>query len=116
MSSETSTESPFSGGADFPEQRPDSLQPWQLFTLAGLVGATITVHVRDAGPGMSEAHLTEAFDRFWRAPDAPHDGSGLGLTIVAHLATASGGTARLARRPGVGLDAMIELQVATSSS
>jgi hypothetical protein len=42
MSSETSTESQFSG-ADFPEQRSDSLQPWQLFTLAGLVGATITV-------------------------------------------------------------------------
>jgi hypothetical protein len=42
MSSETSTESQFSG-ADFPEQRSESLQPWQLFTLAGLVGATITV-------------------------------------------------------------------------
>jgi hypothetical protein len=41
MSSETSTESQFSG--DFPSQRSDSLQPWQLFTLAGLVGATITV-------------------------------------------------------------------------
>ena len=41
MSSETSTESQFSG--DFPSQRSDSLQPWQLFTLAGLIGATITV-------------------------------------------------------------------------
>ena len=41
MSSETSTESQFSG--DFPPQRSDSLQPWQLFTLAGLIGATITV-------------------------------------------------------------------------
>ena len=41
MSSETSTESQFSG--DFPSQRSDSLRPWQLFTLAGLIGATITV-------------------------------------------------------------------------
>ena len=41
MSSETSTESQLSG--DFPPQRSDSLQPWQLFTLAGLIGATITV-------------------------------------------------------------------------
>ena len=32
MSSETSTERP-----------PDTLQPWQLFTLAGLVGATLVV-------------------------------------------------------------------------
>ena len=41
MSSETSTESQIS--RDFPSQRSDSLQPWQLFTLAGLIGATITV-------------------------------------------------------------------------
>ena|SRR5688572_15751100 len=42
MSSETSTESQFNG-ADFPPPGSDSLQAWQLFTLAGLVGATITV-------------------------------------------------------------------------
>jgi hypothetical protein len=39
MSSETSTE-PQIGGA---VHDPDSLQPWQLFTLAGLIGATLTV-------------------------------------------------------------------------
>ena len=39
MSSETSTESQIPGA----ELRSDALQPWQLFTLAGLVGATITV-------------------------------------------------------------------------
>ena len=38
MSSETSTE-PQIGAV----QDPDSLQPWQLFTLAGLIGATLTV-------------------------------------------------------------------------
>ena len=38
MSSETSTEPQTSGSSDA-----DSLQPWQLFTLAGLIGATITV-------------------------------------------------------------------------
>jgi len=42
MSSETSTDSQF-GGADLPAAGSESLQPWQLFTLAGLVGATITV-------------------------------------------------------------------------
>jgi hypothetical protein len=35
MSSETSTESPAAGS--------ESLQPWQLFTLAGLLGATLVV-------------------------------------------------------------------------
>jgi hypothetical protein len=42
MSSETSTESQF-GAGDFAPSGSDSLQPWQLFTLAGLIGATITV-------------------------------------------------------------------------
>ena len=42
MSSETSTESQLSGG-DLRTSGSDALQPWQLFTLAGLVGATITV-------------------------------------------------------------------------
>ena len=38
MSSETSTEPTVGGAADA-----DALQPWQLFTLAGLIGATLTV-------------------------------------------------------------------------
>jgi len=41
MSSETSTESQFSG--DLQSSGSESLRPWQLFTLAGLIGATITV-------------------------------------------------------------------------
>jgi len=42
MSSETSTESQLPGdGLRAPGS--DALQPWQLFTLAGLIGATITV-------------------------------------------------------------------------
>jgi hypothetical protein len=42
MSSETSTE-PQLPGDSFRAPRSDALQPWQLFTLAGLIGATITV-------------------------------------------------------------------------
>ncbi|HLG59498.1 MAG TPA: zinc ribbon domain-containing protein [Vicinamibacterales bacterium] len=42
MSFETSTESRIPAG-DLPAPGSDTLQPWQLFTLAGLVGATITV-------------------------------------------------------------------------
>jgi hypothetical protein len=42
MSSETSTESQIPGG-ELRTSGSDALQPWQLFTLAGLVGATITV-------------------------------------------------------------------------
>ncbi|MEI7548178.1 MAG: histidine kinase dimerization/phospho-acceptor domain-containing protein, partial [Actinomycetota bacterium] len=33
---------------------------------------TVAVHVIGEGPGMRPEHLAHAFDRFWRAPDAPH--------------------------------------------
>ena len=72
--------------------------------------ASVTrVHVLDRGPGLSDEQLAHAFERFWRAADADHDGSGIGLAIVAHLAATSGGTVALQRRPGGGLDASVTL-------
>lgn len=72
---------------------------------AGAHGATL--HVLDAGPGMAAADLDRAFDRFWRG-GRTGGGSGLGLSIVAQLAGASGATVRLANRPGGGLDAQAD--------
>jgi signal transduction histidine kinase len=69
----------------------------------------VRVHVLDRGPGLADDQLAHAFERFWRAPDASHEGSGIGLAIVAHLAATSGGTATLQRRPGGGLDASVTL-------
>jgi two-component system OmpR family sensor kinase len=58
------------------------------------------VVVRDHGPGMSEAGLTHAFDRFWQA-DASRatGGSGLGLAIVAGVAAEHGGRATVDNDP-----------------
>ncbi len=70
----------------------------------------VGVHVIDEGPGMQPDHLARAFDRFWRAPDAPHGGSGIGLAVVQQLATLSGGHAQLSNRPDrSGLDASVVL-------
>jgi signal transduction histidine kinase len=69
----------------------------------------VQVHVLDRGPGLAEDQLAHAFERFWRSPDARHDGSGIGLAIVAHLAAISGGAASLSRRAGGGLDATVTL-------
>ncbi len=73
-------------------------------------GATVELHVMDRGPGLGDEARTRAFDRFWRAPDAPVGGSGLGLPIVRRLAEASGGAARLDPREGGGIDAVITLR------
>jgi signal transduction histidine kinase len=71
-----------------------------------------TVHVTDHGPGMPSDQLQHAFDRFWRAANAPQDGSGLGLAIVRQLAEASGGEVALANRADGGLDASVRLPLA----
>jgi signal transduction histidine kinase len=72
-------------------------------------GGRVELHVLDQGPGLTPDARAHAFDRFWRAPDAPAGGSGLGLAIVRRLAVASGGTARLDERTGGGIDAVVTL-------
>jgi signal transduction histidine kinase len=70
---------------------------------------TIDLHVIDEGPGLDEDQRAAAFDRFWRAPDAAPGGSGLGLSIVRQLASASGGDVRLERSRSGGIDAVVTL-------
>ena len=73
------------------------------------------LEVADDGPGMSERDAARAFDRFHRgARDSVRGqgsageqgtvaaGSGLGLSIVAAIAAAHGGYARLRSAPGAG--------------
>ncbi|MCX4761986.1 HAMP domain-containing histidine kinase [Streptomyces sp. NBC_01275] len=69
----------------------------------------VELHVMDEGPGMTEEQRRRAFDRFWRAPNAPKGGTGLGLALVQRLAHASGGEAILRRAPRGGLDAVVRL-------
>jgi signal transduction histidine kinase len=78
------------------------------------------VTVTDDGPGIDEADLERAFDRFARLDDARSrcdddvGGAGLGLAIVRATAQAYGGTAHLeaAPPPEPGLRAVVRLPVA----
>ncbi len=73
----------------------------------------ISVYVTDEGPGMAPEHLARAFDRFWRAPNAAHGGSGIGLAVAHHLADLSGGSVELRNRTDrSGLIASVELSAA----
>ncbi|MGP3921938.1 ATP-binding protein [Streptomyces sp. 8N616] len=74
------------------------------------------LHIIDQGPGMTESERRRAFDRFWRASDTHHDGTGLGLPIVEQLTRAGGGHITLEPAPGGGLDAVVRLRPATTSS
>lgn len=80
-------------------------------TPAGSPQATgVELHVIDEGPGMTEAERERAFDRFWRAADSYHEGSGLGLPIVRQLTRAGGGEVTLDAAAGGGLDAVVRLK------
>lgn len=70
--------------------------------------SSIELHVRDEGPGFSEAFLPRAFERFSRADDARgRGGTGLGLAIVDVIGRAHGGRAHAANLPAGGADVWI---------
>ena len=75
----------------------------------------VVVSVADDGPGLSDDQIIHAFDRLWRAPDAPHGGSGIGLAVVRQLTFSSGGAVELRNRDsGHGLVATVSFPADTS--
>ncbi|OLF19378.1 sensor histidine kinase [Actinophytocola xanthii] len=58
------------------------------------VGERVTLRVRDDGPGIPDEELPRVFERFHRAGRERAGGSGLGLSIVAAVVEAHGGTVR----------------------
>ena len=78
---------------------------------------TAEIAVSDAGPGLDEEHLANVFERFYRADPSrtrASGGVGLGLSIVAAVAEAHGGTVSARSRPGEGATFEIELPLAAS--
>jgi signal transduction histidine kinase len=75
-------------------------------------GHRTIVHVVDHGPGLDEQARARAFDRFWRAPDAPSGGSGLGLAVVRQLANQCDAEVQLERHADGGIDAQVTFKTA----
>ncbi len=70
-----------------------------------LVGDQAQIEVRDTGPGMPDEDARRVFERFYRADPArarTGGGSGLGLSIVAAIVAAHGGSVSAASTPGEG--------------
>jgi heavy metal sensor kinase len=70
----------------------------------------LELHVRDRGPGFPADFLDSAFERFTRAdPARTRGGAGLGLAIVAAIASAHGGSCGACNRPDGGADVWVAL-------
>lgn len=75
--------------------------------------------VADRGPGLSDAVAERVFEPFYRGDPSrgrDHGGSGLGLSIVAAIAAAHGGSADVSRRVDGGALFRVVLPVATAAS
>jgi signal transduction histidine kinase len=70
---------------------------------AGVRDGEMEIVIADRGPGVPPDALPRLFDKFYRAPNAPAGGAGLGLSLVKGFVEVQGGhvTARL--RPGGGI-------------
>lgn len=62
--------------------------------------AMVQIHIKDEGPGLSEAERQLALIRGWQR--SPGKGGGLGLSIASGLMTASGGRLELCSHEGAG--------------
>jgi two-component system OmpR family sensor kinase len=75
----------------------------------------VELHVRDEGAGFPPGFLPRAFDRFARADGERRPGAGLGLAIVAAVATAHGGSAHADNGAHGGADVWIALPTRSGS-
>ncbi|WP_019873847.1 SpoIIE family protein phosphatase [Sporichthya polymorpha] len=84
----------FAGGISVALRMPDSH-----------AGSSLELTVRDTGIGIEPADQARLFERFTRVEGArsrSHEGSGIGLALVAELVDLLGGTVELESAPGVG--------------
>jgi two-component system OmpR family sensor kinase len=84
--------------------------------VAGCGDSEILIEIADEGPGLSEEDAEHVFDRYYRADPARsrngQGGSGLGLSIVAALVDAHGGTIGVRSAPGRGASFQVRLPMA----
>ncbi len=77
--------------------------------------STLSISVRDEGPGLPPGAEELVFAKFYRAPGSPAGGTGLGLAIVRGFIQALGGTVSARNHPGGGAEFTLALPVETST-
>jgi signal transduction histidine kinase len=91
----------------------------QIHVLLGQQGDFVTISVRDHGVGIPREEQSKIFEKFYRVSTGlVHDvkGSGLGLSLVAHIVKAHHGRVTVESEQGHGSTFTIHLPVAESLS
>lgn len=86
-------------------------------TLADAPGAMVLT-VSDTGPGIDVADRGRVFERFYQVPETPgrsQEGTGIGLSLVADLVEALGGTISVADNDPVGTRFEVTVPVVSST-
>src|SRR5919201_3669547 len=71
---------------------------------------SVTISVRDTGPGIPDDLRDHVFERFVKGPGSP--GAGLGLAISRDVVTAHGGSIELTSEVGKGTEVRVTLPIA----
>jgi heavy metal sensor kinase len=82
-------------------------------------GDVLSLEVEDSGRGIPAADLPHIFDRFYRVRTGgrnPEQGLGLGLSFVAWIVKAHGGTIQVHSEPGKGSRFVVTLQCGVPSA
>src|SRR5438067_334500 len=83
-----------------------------ITTTASKCDDRVVLSVADQGPGIPTADLPRIFERFYRADKArgrEFGSTGLGLSIVKHIAQLHGGEVRAQSEPGKGTTVSVSL-------
>jgi signal transduction histidine kinase len=84
----------------------------KITIVAARGSASVSVSISDQGPGISPAEIERIFDRFYKSdPSRAREGSGLGLSIVKHIADISQGTVYVDSPSGKGARFTVTLPV-----
>jgi len=89
---------------------------WRRDLSVGIPEGRCRLRVEDRGPGIPRDERERVFEPFYRGPAAERNatpGSGLGLSLVRHVARAHGGRARVEGHEGGGTAVVLELPVAS---
>jgi signal transduction histidine kinase len=75
---------------------------------------TVTLTVRDKGPGIARKDLSRVFERFYRGGNVTVSGSGLGLPIAKRIVESHGGRIEVRSAEGSGTEVDVTLPIGRS--